>query len=655
MWKLGTLTVAPFDWLEASYFYYRPSDLIWTDGDGIAGHDLDKGFNVKASYNPKKSNLPSIAIGVDDLAGTGYFRREYIVSTFDLEHFKFTLGMGWGKYNKGDGFKNPLSLVGERFETRQQDYAAQGGTLAINSWFSGDASLFGGFEWFIPKARGLRLKIENNPFDYFDLSAGFRPDASYNRRKSDSELNFGLSMPINKYGFFDISFIKGNTVNLTYSFGATFNNKLVRKNRIKPKIANNQSINKEDNDSFYRNLLFNLNNNNLLLQTASLDNKESNELDIAISSVDYENHIRSSSYAGHIASKTAAFHNIDLNKINVTNITLGFETNTISYFNKDLEHLENKNPIELVIDRTELMPGNGIKYLSNEFKPTISFPVIFQTLKPNLVSHIGAPQKWFFRGIVLQHLSEIQFNRNLSLSTDLKWNLDDNFIRTITGPGSPFLPHVRTDLVEYLVQSDKYISRMQLDYIWSPKKDFYAKISGGIFEMMHGGIGAEVLYKPFNSKFMIGAEIYRTKKRDFNQKFNFLEYETEIGHLNLNYNFDKIGIVANLSIGKYLAKDKGYTLDLSRRTKSGFEAGVFFTRTNVSAAEFGEGSFDKGFYFKIPFSLFSSNYSRDKINFKLRPLTRDGGAKLEHDKRLIDLMNNSSFSEIYGGWNGFLD
>ena len=113
--------------------------------------------------------------------------------------------------------------------------------------------------------------------------------------------------------------------------------------------------------------------------------------------------------------------------------------------------------------------------------------------------------------------------------------------------------------------------------------------------------------------------------------------------------------MANLSFGKYLAKDKGYTLDLSRRTKSGFEAGIFFTRTNVSAAEFGEGSFDKGFYFKIPFSLFSSNYSRDKINFKLRPLTRDGGAKLEHDKRLIDLMNNSSFSEIYGGWNGFLD
>tara|TARA_B100000768_G_scaffold181549_1_gene205003 strand:+ start:734 stop:2416 length:1683 start_codon:yes stop_codon:yes gene_type:complete len=560
--------------------------------------------------------------------------------------------MGWGKYNKGNGFKNPLSLIGNRFETRQSSSSGQGGTLAVDAWFSGDASLFGGIEWFIPKAKGLRLKIENNAFNYLDLSSGFRPDASFNKRKANSELNFGFSMPISDYGFFDISFIKGNTINLTYSFGASFNDSLVKKDRIRPKIINKQPTNTKDNDGFYRNLLLNLNNNNLLLQTASLRDKE---LDIAISSVNYENHIRSSSYAGHIASKTASYYDIGLNKINVSNITLGFETNEISYFNKDLENLESTKPIELVINRTELKSGDGNKYLSNEFKPRVSFPVIFQTLQPNLVSHIGAPQRWLFRGIVLQHLSEIQFNRSLTLSSDIKWSLQDNFKRTITGPGSPFLPHVRTDLVEYLVQSDKYITRMQLDYIWSPKKDFYAKISGGIFEMMHGGIGAEVLYKPFNSKFMIGAEIYRTKKRGFNQMFNFQEYETEIGHLNLNYNFDKIGIVANLSFGKYLAKDKGYTLDLSRRAKSGFEAGIFFTRTNISAAEFGEGSFDKGFYFKIPYSLFSRNYSKDKINFKLRPLTRDGGAKLDHDKRLIDLMNNSSFIDINGGWNGFLD
>ena len=69
MWKFGTLTASPFNWLEASYFYYRPSDLIWLT-DGVAGHYLDKGFNVKLIYRPKNINS-KIAIGLDDFAGTG--------------------------------------------------------------------------------------------------------------------------------------------------------------------------------------------------------------------------------------------------------------------------------------------------------------------------------------------------------------------------------------------------------------------------------------------------------------------------------------------------------------------------------------------------------------------------------------------------------
>ena len=37
IWKFGTLSVSPFNWLEASYFYYRPSDLEW---QGILLQDI---------------------------------------------------------------------------------------------------------------------------------------------------------------------------------------------------------------------------------------------------------------------------------------------------------------------------------------------------------------------------------------------------------------------------------------------------------------------------------------------------------------------------------------------------------------------------------------------------------------------------------------
>ena len=35
------------------------------------------------------------------------------------------------------------------------------------------------------------------------------------------------------------------------------------------------------------------------------------------------------------------------------------------------------------------------------------------------------------------------------------------------------------------------------------------------------------------------------------------------------------GIESNISIGKYLAKDKGCTFDINRTVKSGFKAGIY--------------------------------------------------------------------------------
>ena len=49
-------------------------------------------------------------------------------------------------------------------------------------------------------------------------------------------------------------------------------------------------------------------------------------------------------------------------------------------------------------------------------------------------------------------------------------------------------------------------------------------------------------------------------------------------------------IRSQLLIGKYLAGDKGATIDLSRRFQSGFSLGIFASKTNLSAEEFGEGS-----------------------------------------------------------------
>ena len=650
IWKFGTLSVSPFDWLEAGYFYYRPSDLVW-EGNLVPGHYLDKGFNIKFIHRPKNKNLPNIAIGLDDFAGTGYLQREYIVSTYELKNTKISLGVGWGKFVGEESIENPLSFISDKLLYRQKrsDNFKSGGSPAYDLWFRGKASIFGGLEYSIPNAKGLKLKLEVDPFNYFDFSANNRLDASFDIRKKESKFNFGLNFPINKFLSIDTSYIKGNTFNLNLSFGITFNDKLSSKPKFKP-ITISRDNKVKSKKVFYEELLTNLNRNNLFLQTASLN--ENDSLEISISTSNYRNAIRSSSYASNIANEIANHNKIDLSTINVTHINAGVELNNITYIANYFE--ENNNaPYEVKILNTNLESGELNDFINDEFKPNVNFPVIFSSTVPSIFSHIGNPEKFYFGGINLENISEIQFRRNLLLSSEINYPLYNNITDTISGAGSN-MQHVRTDLVEYLKEDDIFLSRMQLDYIWSPYKDVYAKLSGGIFEAMYGGIGGEILYKPFSKNFSVGLELFHVKQRSFNQRFDFQKYRTTTGHINISYMLG-YGIESNLSFGRYLAKDDGYTLDLGRRTDSGFMAGVYFTRTDVSFVDFGEGSFDKGFYFQFPIELLTKQYNGKYSSIKISPLTRDGGAKLIHEKNLKGLIYNSSLYELNRQWSGFLN
>lgn len=612
---------------------------------GVPGLYLDKGFNIKFIYESQYKNIPNFAIGLDDFAGTGYFDREYMVATQKLSNMNITLGLGWGKFTGTNDFKNPLGFVADVFNTRPiitQNYDS-GGTPSFDKWFRGNASFFGGVEYFPKSKNGLSVKLEYDPYDYTDFSAKRSNGTDYDLRSKDSNFNIGINIPVRDFVTISASFIKGNTFNISFNAAITFNKNLRSKPSFKPNIAI-QENNKKSELIFYEDLLFNLNNNNLLLQTASLSNKN---LDVSISTSQHRNAIRSGSYAAAIVKEVSDGHEFDLNKINISHINAGIELNNITFFSNHLDK-NNNVPIEIVERYTLLDSGNQNSYKDHKFKPRVKFPAFFSSTSPVVVSHIGSPEKFYYGGIDLTNISEVQFNRNLILSSQINYSLYNNFDQTIYKPDS-VLEHVRTDKVLYLKSSDLYIKRMQLDYIWTPRKNVYAKFSSGFFEDMYAGIGGQILYKPFDSNFNVSLESFYVRQRGYDRLFKFKKYKTVTGHLNFGYLFP-FGIESNISFGRYLAKDDGYTFDLSRRTKSGFKAGIYFTRTNISAERFGEGSFDKGFYFQVPMDLFSKNYNGNYSNFRLSPLTRDGGAKLEFEKDLRGLMHNTTFNELKQGW-----
>jgi hypothetical protein len=148
--------------------------------------------------------------------------------------------------------------------------------------------------------------------------------------------------------------------------------------------------------------------------------------------------------------------------------------------------------------------------------------------------------------------------------------------------------------------------------------------------------------------------IHRVKQRDYDQRFTFRDYKTTTGFFEIFHELPQ-DITLQVLAGKYLAGDKGVTIDFSRRFMSGFRLGIFGTKTNLSSQEFGEGSFDKGFYFQIPTDLLFQDYRTGNISFGLHPLTKDGGAILYGSNTLWGLLGNADETGILRDWRDIID
>ena len=167
---------------------------------------------------------------------------------------------------------------------------------------------------------------------------------------------------------------------------------------------------------------------------------------------------------------------------------------------------------------------------------------------------------------------------------------------------------------------------------------------------MFGGVGGEVLYRSIGSNWALGLDVNYVKQRDPSSTFGFFKNQqqhgyqvqtgTTTGNLTAYYQPQWQWLpntLLKVSAGRYLAEDTGVTIDFSKQFDSGIIAGAFITKTSMSAEEYGEGSFNKGFYISIPFDILTVKPSTSRAQISWVPLTRDGGQMLDHQYHLYDL------------------
>ena len=142
-------------WLEVTFRYAR-LDRYLEPHEGGDLYDRSLGFKIKLLQ--ETDFLPSVAIGAQDILGTGAQGAEYINASKQFGDFDATLGLGWRRYSGFASFTNPLALIFPSF--KQTDKSITTGQPLLDRFFHGpNVGLFGGVSWQTP-IRGLQLLLE---------------------------------------------------------------------------------------------------------------------------------------------------------------------------------------------------------------------------------------------------------------------------------------------------------------------------------------------------------------------------------------------------------------------------------------------------------------------------------------------------------------
>ncbi len=588
---------------------------------------------------------PAVAVGLRDIGGTGFLASEYVVATKAFgDRVDASLGLGWGRLGTNNGFRNPLSVFGDSFDNRVSDVGF-GGNFSVDQWFRGDAALFAGINW--RATDKLTLSVEYSSDDYRVEDASGAIDYR-------SPLNFGVQYHLN------------NTVTLGgyYAYGSAigasatilFNPKTpVSGGSIlgapPPVLVRSADVTSwgagavtSDADALNMRvaLATELAKNGLILEGLAIDGQTAR---VQLRNPTYDSETTAIGRTARIMTRVLP---AGVERFEIVPTVRGLRTTRVTVLRSDLERLENDpDGVRLSYAAAEITDAApAFSTTAIQVQPRFSWGIA-----PYVETTLFDPDSPLRADFGAELSASYDVAPGLILSGAAQVKLFGNRSNSDRAPNS-VLPRVRSDTLLYAREGASGIDYLTLDYFARPGANLYSRVTLGYLESMFGGASAEVLWKPVNSRLALGVEVNYARQRDFDRLFGFQDYDVVTGHASAYYAFGN-GFEGSLDVGRYLAGDVGATLSVARTFGNGWRVGAFATKTNISAAEFGEGSFDKGLTLSVPLSWFLGQPSQRTISGVIRPITRDGGARLDVRNRLYGLVNEYHDPELSDQWGQF--
>jgi hypothetical protein len=621
--------------------------------DEESGFDFwDRSFDLRYRFTDESRYVPMIAVGLQDFLGTGVYAGEYVVATKTVgDAVRVTAGLGWGRLGSYNGFDNPLGLLDERFNERPDTFVNGedfGGTPGVEAFFRGDAAVFGGIEY-APNERWI-FKAE-----YSSDEANISSNGSELFERT-SPLNFGVTWRPTPGVQLGVGYLYGTQLAFSGTISLNPNERpffgglddapqpvAVRADAVRAAQSWDRATLPES--ALRERIAASLRTEGVELLGVELSDRSAR--------LRYTNtRFRAEAQAlGRVLRILTQELPPSIETITLEPVQAGIPLSAVTFARSDVEAFENEVGGTLAsLQRAQFDDAASAAGLVEV--PLARDPFSW-SLRPYAGVLLFDPDSPFNFTIGAELSAAYRIRPNLILSGSVRQRLlttgdqDEDEIRE-----DYELPRVRTNGGLYFDNDHPVLSDLTLAYYTRPGRNLYGRVTAGYLEPMYGGVSGELLWKPVSSRLALGAEVNYARQRDFDQLFDFRDYDVVTGHVSAYYDFGG-GFHGQIDAGRYLAGDWGATFSLDREFENGWRVGGYFTLTDVPFEVFGEGSFDKGIRFTIPIDFILGRPSRAERTTTLQSLTRDGGARLQVEGRLYDIVREGHYSDLEGTWGRF--
>ena len=588
---------ATFQVLPRVYGSFRYSQIKnFTTLTYLGGDTFDRSFDIHYQISDESKYLPAFAVGLRDFLGTGLLSSEYFVASKSFgPNIKVTGGLGWGRLAGRSSFSNPLSAISDRFDTRTKG-ANRGGQLETGNWFRGPTSAFAGVKWKINDKTAFFAEYSPDLYKLESLNTGI--DIS-------SPINLGLEYRFKNGVNLKGVVIGGNEIGAQLSYvinpakpdnpgGLESAPRSVGQRNRLAIVDWNNSVKGGGRDAVERVMNARLTNEGLVLQGFTMGGGQAT---VRIENTRWNNDAQAAGRAARVMANTLP---PEIEQLTVIFQDKGVPISRVVTRRSDLEELQfdyDGSWRTLARARIEDAHNQGrVGELGGVY------PYFDASFGPYLATSFFDPNSPIRADLGAQLRLAYRPAPGLTFAGQLRYPLVGNIADSFRLSSSKIEP-VRTNAVRYARESDLEVNRLTAEYIFRPGKNFFGRVSG---------------------------------------------------HVSGYYDFGN-GFFGQLDVGRYLAGDYGATVSIDREFNNGFKVGGFFTLTDVSFDDFGEGSFDKGLRFQVPLSWFTGRPSRKTISQTIRPITRDGGARLAVANRLYGTVREYRGKELRDSWGGTCD